>query len=79
MKSKPKFYGACVKCLDCGEILQSKHVHDWVACSCYGDETKPGGIYVDGGGDYMRMGWKAKSAWEVTKHGKYMIAYPEDR
>lgn len=30
MKKGPK-----VKCLNCGDIIQSKHRHDFVACSCF--------------------------------------------
>ena len=39
-----------VKCLNCGEILESKHRHDFVRCGC-GNET-----FVDGGNDYLRCG-----------------------
>lgn len=70
---KPKYYGAKVMCLDCGETLQSKHVHDWVCCSCFGDEKKPGGIFVDGGGEYLRMGYKVDAKFKQVKAGKYRI------
>jgi len=39
------------KCKLCGDLIESKHVHDFVECSC-------GEIFVDGGGDYFRRGWK---------------------
>lgn len=42
--------GKRVKCLVCNDIIQSTHVHDFVRCSC-------GAIFVDGGSDYLRMGW----------------------
>lgn len=32
-------------------ILESKHRHDWVHCRC-----KNGGIFVDGGREYLRRG-----------------------
>ena len=35
------------KCRVCGDEIESKHVHDMVACSC-------GAIAVDGGKDYQR-------------------------
>jgi hypothetical protein len=41
------------KCLNCGDILVSKHVHDWVACSCFSHNT---GIFIDGGNDYWKYG-----------------------
>jgi len=36
-----------VRCKKCGDIIESKHVHDFVECSC-------GAIAVDGGHDYLR-------------------------
>ena len=35
------------KCLKCGEVLISKHRHDFVTCSC-------GGLSVDGGSWYAK-------------------------
>ncbi len=35
-----------VKCLSCGVVLVSQHVHDFNGCPC--------GVYVDGGLDYTR-------------------------
>lgn len=37
------------KCLACGDIIESRHRHDFVECSC-------GAIFVDGGHDYFRAG-----------------------
>lgn len=37
------------KCKKCGDIIESKHHHDFVRCSC-------GAIFVDGGHDYIRRG-----------------------
>lgn len=39
------------KCRICGDIIESKYRHDWVACQC-------GTIYTDGGKDYIRRGYK---------------------
>ena len=39
-----------VKCLKCGDIIESKHRHDFVFCSCER-------IFVDGGKDYFRRGF----------------------
>ena len=41
-----------VQCLCCGEVLQSKHVHDFQQCSC------PNYTFVDGGSEYCRYGGK---------------------
>lgn len=37
----------CVKCNHCGEVIESRHRHDYVRCSC-------GAVAVDGGKDYFR-------------------------
>lgn len=36
-----------LKCLRCGDIIESKHRHDFQTCSC-------GNFSVDGGHDYIR-------------------------
>ena len=35
------------KCKKCGDVIESKHRHDFVSCKC-------GAIAVDGGTDYIR-------------------------
>lgn len=37
------------KCKKCGDIIESKSVHDFVQCSC-------GNIFCDGGHEYIRLG-----------------------
>ena len=49
-----------VKCLNCGEILVSHHVHDYKTCSCE-NETM-----CDGGGNYGRYGGKDLSLVETN-------------
>lgn len=39
-----------IKCNHCGDIIVSKHRHDFVICSC-------GCCSVDGGNDYLRRGY----------------------
>lgn len=39
-----------VKCLNCGEILESKYRHDFQQCNCKNQ------TFVDGGNDYCRIG-----------------------
>jgi len=50
-----------IKCLDCGEILESKHRHDWVSCKC--------GNFVDGGHDYKRIGGNLDRIVSVDDNG----------
>lgn len=40
-----------IKCKHCGDIIESKHCHDFVTCSC---EC----CSVDGGHDYLRRTFK---------------------
>ena len=40
--------GTKIKCLKCGDIIESKHRHDFVSCSC-------GTCAVDGGDEYLRI------------------------
>lgn len=54
-----------VKCVICGETIQSKHRHDFVECSC-------GNIFVDGGNDYLRMGFKKEGSYEMVEE-KYEL------
>lgn len=46
------------QCENCGDIIESKHRHDFVHCSCFDeyDDHPLHGIYVDGGTDYLRRG-----------------------
>lgn len=39
------------KCRICGDILESKYVHDFQTCEC-------GSIFIDGGNEYWRYGGK---------------------
>ena len=36
-----------IQCRKCGDVIESKHVHDFISCSC-------GAVAVDGGHDYLR-------------------------
>ena len=40
--------GMKVKCAKCGDVIQSKHHHDFVTCKC-------GAVSVDGGSSYLRL------------------------
>jgi len=45
-----------VQCNSCNEIIESKHRHDFVKCSC-------GDVAVDGGLDYKRFLWMDSADW----------------
>jgi hypothetical protein len=38
-----------IKCLLCGDIIKSYHVHDFKHCQC-------GACFIDGGDEYLRCG-----------------------
>lgn len=40
-----------IKCLLCGDIIESKSVHDLVSCKC-------DSCHIDGGNKYLRFGGK---------------------
>ncbi len=48
-----------VKCLKCGDIIESHHRHDDKYCSC-------SNVLVDGGKDYLRRGYKSLEFEELT-------------
>ena len=49
MKDSPrkKLIKNAAQCLNCNDIIESKHRHDFVSCKC-------GELCVDGGLDYLR-------------------------
>ncbi len=50
-----------VKCLKCGDIIESVHRHDFVTCSC-------GNVSVDGGKDYLRRCFQEENSYiEMSK------------
>lgn len=40
-----------IRCVWCGDVIESKSRHDFVWCSCRA-------VYVDGGLDYLRRGFR---------------------
>ena len=40
-----------IQCKHCGDIVESKSVHDFQMCSCQS-------VFVDGGHEYLRRGFK---------------------
>jgi hypothetical protein len=49
-----------IKCLLCGDIIESKHRHDFRQCKC-------GACFVDGGLDYCRMGGELENIEDLTE------------
>jgi len=45
------------KCLICGDVIESKHRHDFVTCTC-------GNLAIDGGKDYCKRSVKEVDMYE---------------
>ena len=56
------------KCKKCGDIIESKHRHDFVQCSCRS-------IFVDGGHDYIRRGGDQFDE-EFDRQNGYIVESP---
>jgi hypothetical protein len=52
MINKVSFKNNKIKCLGCGQILESKHRHDFQQCDCENQ------TFTDGGTEYFRRGGK---------------------
>ena len=52
-----------IRCNNCGDVIESTYVHDFVQCSC-------GRVFVDGGHDYLRRGY-TDSTDDYTELSEY--------
>ena len=51
-KNKKKLIKNAIKCVNCGDVIESKHTHDFKFCSC-------GTVAVDGGLSYLKRCFKS--------------------
>ena len=58
-----------IKCKLCGDIIESKHRHDFVRCKC-------GACFTDGGHDYIRRGWEAGLEEVPYEEMDEIVAFP---
>lgn len=49
------------KCRKCGDVIESKSVHDWVSCVC-------GAIFTDGGTEYVRRGGEFELIEDMSEY-----------
>lgn len=49
--NEKKLIKSAIKCTHCGDVIESKHTHDFKWCKC-------GTVYIDGGLSYTRVGFK---------------------
>ena len=50
-KNKKKLIKNAIKCVHCGDVIESKYTHDFKFCSC-------GTVAIDGGLSYLRRSYK---------------------
>ena len=67
---KTKIIRNRAKCLECNDIAESLHRHDFVSCSC-------GAMFVDGGKDYFRRGAKDLSKIQDLSETQEIEENPE--
>lgn len=48
-----------IRCKKCGSVIESRERHDLVECKCKA-------IYIDGGNDYTRIGFKNEEDYEIV-------------
>lgn len=49
------------RCKECGDVIESTHVHDFVRCTCHA-------IFVDGGREYVRRGMVGDALEVLTEY-----------
>lgn len=64
----PKIIKNMCRCKKCGDVIESKHCHDWVSCKC-------GAIFTDGGRECIHRGWKDDMEAEIED----MTVYAEEK
>ena len=52
-----------IKCNHCGEVIESKHAHDFKSCKC-------GCVHVDGGLEYLRWGGDPEDYEDLAELGE---------
>ena len=70
----PKIIRNAIRCKKCGDIIESKTVHDFKFCSC-------GACAVDGGHDYLRRcgnleDWEELSKAEKVEDNSVLNRFP---
>lgn len=52
--------GVKIKCLHCGDIIESQHVHDFRTCKCKK-------VFIDGGNHYLRTGGEPNKDFIIVR------------
>lgn len=59
--------GVRVKCLHCGDVIQSMYRHDYKWCSCHS-------VAIDGGGAYTKMSYEKNAKYIFVESDKDLDA-----
>lgn len=74
---KSRIIKNAIRCKNCGDIIESKSVHDFVACSCFRNEEDNKGVFVDGGKEYLRRGGCFESIEDLSIC-EFIMQFKED-
>lgn len=60
------------KCKNCRDVITSYHLHDFVVCKCFVNDSYNQGISLDGGTQYQKIGGNLdnfidKSKWSSNE------------
>lgn len=71
MERKRKIIRNRARCKNCGQIIESKNVHDWVCCKCFHETNGKTGIFIDGGTEYFRIGGQIEQLEDMSETRLY--------
>lgn len=71
MKRATKIIHNRIRCKICGEIIESKNVHDFVPCKCFIESGGTKGVFVDGGDLYLRWGGHLEDIEDLSETRPY--------
>lgn len=66
MENYRKIIRNAVRCDECNDVIESKHVHDFLYCKC-------GNIAVDGGLEYLRRVGGVDGNGKFTDLSEYAV------
>lgn len=64
MTEKTKIISNKVRCKHCGDVIESRHRHDFVRCKC-------GKVAVDGGKSYLRRAFQTEPENDYEELSEY--------
>ena len=71
MRRRIKILRNAAQCKACGQVIESRNVHDFVACSCFDNVENTSGIFIDGGLEYLRRGGNMNNLIELSETRPY--------